>query len=313
MGRILLDTPVVFLIFNRPDTTARVFAEIARARPRRLFVVADGPRPHVPSDAERCAAARAVVEQVDWECQASTHYAETNLGCGRRVSSGIAWAFAQVEEAIILEDDCLPHPDFFPFCQQLLARYRDDERVMMVAGSNMLVRHDVGESYLFSRYYNIWGWATWRRAWQHYDYAMAGWERLRNTRAVEYCYPVRYVAQYVRKNFDLLRRGEIDTWDIQWFYACMAQNSLAVLPRENLISNIGSAGTHTDRIHDPSLPLGELDTTALVHPREVLANAAYDERFFRQFIRESLPNRAQRYRIAANHRYWRLRKRLGGR
>ena len=138
MANWQLGTPVAFLVFNRPDTTARVFAEIARARPPKLLVVADGPRTDVPGEPERCQAARAIVEHgVDWPCQVLTNYADSNLGCKRRVSSGLDWVFDMVEAAIILEDDCLPHPTFFRFCEELLDRYRDDERIMTVSGINL--------------------------------------------------------------------------------------------------------------------------------------------------------------------------------
>ncbi|OUC08639.1 hemolytic protein HlpA-like protein, partial [Litorilinea aerophila] len=165
-----MQTPVIFLIFNRPDTTAQVFAEIAKARPRRLLVVADGPRPHRPDDVEKCSATRAVIERVDWPCEVSCDFAEENLGGRRRISSGLTWAFSQVEAAIVLEDDCLPHPTFFPFCEELLNRYCHDERIMAITGDNFQFgRSRTKYSYYFSRYFHSWGWATWRRAWQHYD------------------------------------------------------------------------------------------------------------------------------------------------
>src|SRR5262245_26909140 len=129
-------TPVAFIVFNRPDLTERVFAEIARARPPKLLVVADGPRPDVAGEAEKCVATRAIIDRVDWQCDVLTNYSDRNLGCGRRPSSGLRWVFEQVEEAIILEDDCLPHPTFFQFCEELLERYRDDKRVMHISGNN---------------------------------------------------------------------------------------------------------------------------------------------------------------------------------
>lgn len=179
-----LQTPVVFFIFDRPDTTARVFAEIARGKPPKLLLVADGPRPDHPGEAEKCAAARAVVEQVDWPCEALTDYAETNLGCRRRVSSGLDWVFATVEEAIILEDNCLPHPTFFRFCEELLERYRDDERVMRISGGNHKFGRKIGtDSYYFTRYAHVWGWASWRRAWRYYDVNMKSWMSATDKRA----------------------------------------------------------------------------------------------------------------------------------
>lgn len=151
-----LTTPVAFLVFNRPDTTIRVFEEIRRARPPKLLVVADGARADRPGEAEKCAQVRAIVEQVDWECGVLKNYADDNMGCKRRISSGLDWVFANVEEAIILEDDCLPHPSFFRFCEELLRRYRDDERVMMISGDNFQFgKKRTDYSYYFSKYPHI--------------------------------------------------------------------------------------------------------------------------------------------------------------
>lgn len=146
-----LKTPIAFLIFNRPDTTEKVFCEIAKAKPQKLLVVADGPRSGKAGEAEKCEQARRIISSVDWECEVLTNYSAVNLGCKRRVSSGLDWVFETVEEAIVLEDDCLPSPSFFPFCEELLARYRQDDRIMQVSGSNYI---DTGteESYLFSKY-----------------------------------------------------------------------------------------------------------------------------------------------------------------
>ena len=177
-----LQTPVVLLIFNRPDTTERVFETIRQAKPPKLLVVADGPRADKPGEAEKCAAVRAILDRVDWDCQVIQNYADTNLGCRERVSSGLNWVFETVEEAIILEDDCLPHPTFFRFCEELLERYRHDDRIMTISGNNLQFgRPHTEDGYYFSRYTHIWGWASWRRAWRFYDLEMKAWPELRNT------------------------------------------------------------------------------------------------------------------------------------
>ena len=154
----MTSTPVAFIIFNRPDTTKRVFAEIAKARPPKLLVIADGPRADHPADVEKCAAVRAIIDGVDWDCEVLKNYSDVNLGCKRRVSSGLDWVFDTVEEAIILEDDCLPHPTFFRFCEEMLEKYRDDKRIAMISGDNLQFgRKRTGYSYYFSRYPHIWG------------------------------------------------------------------------------------------------------------------------------------------------------------
>ena len=176
-----LETPVAFLVFNRPHTTDKVFSEIAAANPRKLLIVADGPRPDQPGEAERCVAVRAIVDRVDWDCEVLTNYSDINLGCKARISSGLDWVFDTVEEAIVLEDDCLPHPSFFRFCEELLVKYRDDERIAQIGGVNFQSgRRRTNYSYYFSRYAHIWGWATWRRAWRHYDVALKAWPLIRD-------------------------------------------------------------------------------------------------------------------------------------
>lgn len=297
MAEFQLSTPVAFMIFNRPETTARVFEAIRQARPTMLLVVADGPRPNRPGEAEQCAAARAVIDQVDWECQVLTNYADTNLGCGHRISSGINWVFEQVEEAIILEDDCLPHVDFFPFCAALLEKYRTDERVMMVGGTNFLPNLAIPESYLFSRYFSIWGWATWRRAWALYDINMSDWETLSAQKQIAYLYSKRYLVRYFTKIFDVAYRNQVDTWDIQWFFCCLFNNGLSIVPRVNLITNIGVAGTHTigTKGHPHfNMPTFALDDRNLRHPQRVFASAAYDPIFFERHLKISMFQRVRR-------------------
>ena len=177
-----LKTPVAFIIFKRPEETQRVFAEIRKVKPPKLLVVADGPRPDKPGEDRQCAAARAIIEQVDWECEVLQNYADRNLGCRLRVSSGLDWVFDTVEEAIIIEDDCLPHPTFFRFAEELLERYRDDSRIMSISGQNVQFgRKRTDYSYYFSRYNHCWSWASWRRAWQYYDVEMKIWPKIRDS------------------------------------------------------------------------------------------------------------------------------------
>lgn len=274
-----LSTPIAFLIFNRPDLTERVFRAIAQARPRRLLVVADGPRGDRLGEAERCAAARAVIGRVDWPCEVQTNYADTNLGCRRRVAGGLDWVFSQVEEAIVLEDDCLPHASFFPFCEQLLQRYRDDRRVMHIGGNNFQEGHRrSADSYFFSKHNHIWGWATWRRAWAHYDLALATWPQLKQAGTASFLFDSPEEERYWTAIFDRMHAGAIDTWDYAWTYACWVQGGLAVYPSVNLVSNIGFRpdATHTTGTSArANLPVGEL--RALKHPPVVVRHREADE------------------------------------
>ena len=273
-------SPIVFFIFNRPEQTARTFAAIRAARPPTLLVVADGPRPDRAGEQELCARTRAVIDGVDWPCQVLRNFADTNMGCGKRVSSGLDWAFALVDEAIILEDDCLPDPSFFPYCAELLERYRADERVMMISGDNF--QNGVSrtsDSYYFSRLPHCWGWATWRRAWQHYDFTMADWPQRRATRWLKPIagYPV--LERYWMRCFDDTASGKIDTWDYQWMYCMFVRNGLSIVPNVNLVTNIGfgDAATHTLAFNDRhAVPCRAMDFP-LRHPAPVTPCVTADE------------------------------------
>lgn len=261
-----LETPVAFLVFNRPGTTARVFTEIAQARPRHLLIVADGPRADRDGEAEQCAQVRAIVERVDWPCDVRTNYSESNLGCRARVSSGLDWVFEEVEEAIILEDDCLPHPTFFRYCETLLDRYRDDERITCISGDDFQRRNGVSSSsYYYSRFVHIWGWATWRRAWRHYDVAMRGWPAARDAGLLDSVWGAdRAAVAHWRAIFDAVHAGRVDTWDYQWVFTCWQQGGLTVLPCGNLVSNLGFG---TDATHTTGAsPLAELPVRAMSFP-----------------------------------------------
>jgi len=171
-----MKTAVAFIIFNRPDTTEKSFEVIRQAQPPKLLVIADAPRPNRPGEAERCTVTRAIIDRVDWNCEVLKNYSDVNLGCQKRVSSGLDWVFSLVEEAIIIEDDCLPDPSFFRFCEELLDYYRQEDRVMAINGqNNQFGRRRDDSSYYFSRYFHCWGWATWSRAWKHYDVDLQSW------------------------------------------------------------------------------------------------------------------------------------------
>ena len=274
-----LVTPIAFLVFNRPETTRRVFDAIAWARPQKLLVVADGPRAGHPTDVDNCIAARAVVERVDWPCEVLKNYSDVNLGCRRRVSSGIDWVFSKVGEAIILEDDCVPGKSFFSFCEALLCRYRDDERIMHVSGVNFQQGFRRSQySYYFSRLPHIWGWATWRRAWEKYDVRMKDWPWMRANRQVARLFPAPIQAAFWESTFDQIYQGHVDTWDGQWVFANWLHCGLAIAPDVNLVSNVGagSEATHTKgQAWYFDMPAQEL--TTISHPPFVFPNYEADD------------------------------------
>ena len=275
-----LVTPVVFLVFNRPDTTARVFAEIAKAKPPKLFVIADGARPHRHGEAQLVAQTRAVVERVDWPCEVLTHFSDVNLGCKLRVSTGLDWVFEQVEEAIILEDDCLPTASFFQYCQELLTYHRGDLRVGVISGDNFQAdASSCVDSYYFSKYIHIWGWATWRDRWvNHYDVGMSRWPKARDERWLSRWSGSQQETNYWTSVFDRVTHGDIDTWDYQWSFANWLNGRLCCIPARNMISNIGFRpdATHTRRNSDvANLPVYDM-AFPLRHPAEVVADPLAD-------------------------------------
>ncbi len=271
MNQWSVKTPVAFLIFNRPDTTARVFEAIRQAQPPKLLVVADGPRLDRLGEAEKCATTRAIIDRVDWECDVLTNYSDVNLGCRHRVSSGLDWVFEHVEEAIILEDDCLPHPTFFRFCEELLERYRHDDRIVAVSGDNFQSgQHKKEFSYYFSRYIHIWGWATWRRVWKLYDLDMQQWPVVRDRNWLDSILDSPQAIRYWSSVFQSAYEG-FNTWDYSLVFACWFNRGFTILPNVNLVSNIGFGedATHTK----VSNQLTELPTQAmqfpLAHPRRI--------------------------------------------
>ena len=289
MNNWKLTTPVAFIIFNRPDTTARVFAEIAKAKPPKLLVVGDGPRANRPGEAEKVAAARAIIERVDWDCEVLTNFSDVNLGCKLRPASGIDWVFEQVEEAIILEDDCLPDPTFFRFCQELLERYRYDQRIAMISGDNFQFGYQRSDdSYYYSRYTHIWGWASWRDRWQNtHDLDLLHWPKVRDEGLIHDILPNRQEADYWAAIFERVYRGGLDScWDYQWTFACWLQGRLTILPNQNLISNIGFGveATHTMvECEFANLPV-EAMTFPLMHPIGVICNHTLDDRAFKRIF-----------------------------
>ncbi|GBL17045.1 hypothetical protein MTo_04372 [Microcystis aeruginosa NIES-1211] len=280
MADFQLTTPVAFLIFNRPDTTARVFEAIRQAKPPKLLVVADGPRPDRPDDIEKCKAARAIIEGVDWDCEVLKNYSDLNLGCRKRVSSGLDWVFEMVEEAIILEDDCVPDPTFFRFCEELLEYYRHDQRITVISGNNFqLGKKRTDYSYYFSRYNHCWGWATWRRAWQYYDGEMKHWPQVRDgdwlTAILEETQAVKYWTKIFQTTYD----NKNDSWAYRWTFSCWIQNGLTILPNVNLVSNIGfrEDATHTigSKSRLANLPVKEMNFP-LKHPPFLIRDEAAD-------------------------------------
>lgn len=254
----MFNTPILLLVFNRPATTKKVFAQIRKTKPAFLYIAADGPRTDKPGEDAICAEVKkSILSNIDWDCKVRTLFRDSNLGCGKAVSEAITWFFEHVEEGIILEDDTVPSLSFFNYCKIILHRYRDNKEVMIISGNNFQNGINRGDgSYYFTKYVHIWGWATWKRTWDLYDFKIEKWENLRNKN-----YDQLFINQeektYWANIFDKMYEQEIDTWDFQLYFLTLSNNGLNIVPNLNMVSNIGfnESSTHT---RDPDHPLANL-------------------------------------------------------
>jgi len=286
---VSFDKPILFLVFNRPDHTARVFERIREVKPRYLFVAADGPRKNHPEDLKKCESVRkTILASIDWNCELKTLFRDNNLGCGLGVSGAITWFFEQVEDGIILEDDCLPDITFFDFCKTLLAHYADDKRVMHISGNNFQGKiYPALASYYFSSYPHIWGWATWRRSWRAFDFALVKYDVAEIRTSMKwYGFGKKernHWCQIFEKQADDSR---VDTWDYQWTYAVFSNKGLSIVPQRNLVKNIGfgDEATHTpnenenySKVQHENL-IGEI-----IHPTELRIDKKADRYVFNRY------------------------------
>ena len=284
----MMKSAVTMIFFNRPDTLQLVFDKVREAQPPKLFLVQDGPREGNEKDARGVEACRKIVENVDWDCEVYRNYSEENLGCGVRPMSGITWALSQVDSTIILEDDCVPEPTFFAYCDEMLERYAHDERIAYISGLNHFEEWDFGgSSYGFTKGGAIWGWATWKRAWDRYDYAVNGIADPYIEKQLEPALGKdnRRIALWEKTNRLVEQGTKISYWDVQWGFVKHSQNQLVIVPKYNLICNIGVGvdSTHAggvSKMHRKYVDYNNMPVKALefplVHPTHMLRDAGYD-------------------------------------
>ncbi|MEO1377473.1 MAG: glycosyltransferase family 2 protein, partial [Cyanobacteria bacterium J06635_10] len=262
----MMETPVVFLIFKRPDTTQKAFNIIRQAKPSKLLVVADGPRKNRIGEAEKCDAARKIIDQVDWDCEVLKNYSDINLGCAKRVASGLDWVFDNVEDAIIIEDDCILNLTFFRFAEELLERYRNDSRIFSISAQNVQpINNFTDYSYYFSRYNHCWGWATWKRAWQYFDFEMKSWPEAKSKNLLYDVLQSQKAANYWAERFQLAYDEKVDSWAYRWTLTCWLQNALSIIPNTNLVSNIGF-GTESTHLYDTKSKFNSASTFEMTFP-----------------------------------------------
>ena len=273
--------PILLLIFNRPNTTDQVFERIQQIKPAKLYVAADAPRKNRPDEIKRCAETRAIIDKIDWPCELKTLYRNENLGCKTAVSEAITWFFEQEEYGIILEDDCLPDLSFFPFCEELLIRYKDDTRIGHISGNNFLpgiIEEDL--SYDFCSCSHTWGWASWRRVWKNFDINFSFWEKQKEKRSSLF-FNIRekiYFSSFISDAIS--NRNGISVWDTQYWFTLSLQNQLSIYPAVNLVTNIGLGdpnATHTSKKKKKHLiPVSNIQFP-LKHPSYILRNKKLDD------------------------------------
>jgi len=243
-----LKTAVLFLIFNRLDTTKQVFKAIRQAKPPRLYIAADGARANKKGEYENVQAVRDyVMQNADWDCDIKTLFRDQNLGCKYAVGEAITWFFKNEEQGIILEDDCLPSQSFFWYCEELLIRYRDNKSIYLIsADSRGPDSIGMKEDYGFCKYPMIWGWASWARAWKDYDPELKDWPKHRDILPVSIS-NYKPTVKFWKKVFQQMYNQEVDTWDYQFCYLLLKNKGKCIVPKFNLVSNVGFGddATHT--------------------------------------------------------------------
>lgn len=295
------ETAVMMIVFNRPDQTRKVFERIREARPKRLYISADGPRANRPDDLTSTEETRAIVQAVDWPCEVKTLFRDKNLGCKTAIKTGLDWFFSQEEEGIILEDDCIPEPTFFQFAAEMLDRYRHDDRIATIAGTNYLLESQrFDSSYYFSKYLFVWGWASWRRVWQEYDFEIKTWPKFRDEGRLHRVFPNQRSLKYWTWIFDRTHDETLNAYDYQFFYSQMINNRMSVVPARNLVCNIGwGDGSTNTALKNPEMGMDTFPMEfPLKHPTfmapDEQADTFTEELIFAKPLHRKVRNRLRR-------------------
>lgn len=284
------EVPVAFIVFKRLDTMKEVFKSIRAIEPNKLYVISDAAREGNDTEEEKVKNVRSYIEQhVDWPCEVIKVYADKNMGCKNRIVSGLDYVFSKENKAIILEDDCVPSQEFFDFCSELLDYYENDERIMMISGCNPIQEYPMEYSYTFSLLSSIWGWATWSRAWQKYDGNISSWKDVEKKGLIKNLYET-YTYSYLKENFNLVYEHKNDTWDYQWEYARIINSGLGIVPKQNMIKNIGFGedATHTIGNTPKNINFSWNNIKEIIaHPPYVMRDWFYDKAYQDKFMKKS--------------------------
>ncbi len=284
MNKSKLTTPILYLAFNRLDSVKKTFPEIQKAKPKQLFIACDGPRNK--EEKEKTDSVRKyILKNINWKCKVKTLFRNKNLGCKYAVAGAINWFFKNVEQGIILEDDCLPDQSFFRFCQEMLEKYKNNEKIIQISGTSFFSKKRNKYSYIFSRYGNIWGWSTWRRSWKNYDVDLKNYDKFNQLKWKE---KIKFFDKILKRYyFWLVKKKGINTWDYQWNITRSKVGGLSIIPSVNLIENIGfnGSGTHTTRM--AKLTNRENLHFPITHPKKFEEDFRYNSLYY---IKKSIPS-----------------------
>ena len=279
-----MNKAVLLIIFNRFDTAKKVLEAIREVKPPRLYFAADGPRKNKKGEYKKCMKAREIIKYVDWECEIKTLFREENLGCGKAVSGAIDWFFENEEDGIILEDDCLPNKSFFYYCEELLNYYKDNEKIMHI-GSNHMGQPYSEYTYNFTSIARCWGWASWRRAWKHFDYTLKRYDYKDIENKIDLIYKDKNMQHYWKSITLCMMNLGIDIWDYQWVISIIVNDGFCIDPNINLVSNIGfnREGTHTFDSDDKHANLPTFTIEKIIHPNKIERNMSIDEKILHEW------------------------------
>jgi hypothetical protein len=283
----MFNTPILFIVFNRIETTQRVFEQIRKIRPKNLYISADGPRNYKIGEDKVCNSVRDyIIQNIDWPCKISKRFNEVNLGCKIAVSNAIDWFFQNEEMGIILEDDCLPHLSFFNYADILLKKYINTTQIMMISGYNPFGEYSIDSTYYFSKYPLIWGWATWRRAWSHYDISMIKYLNFKKEYKINSVFKYHVEKVFWLRNLDAAFKNEVDTWDYQWCFTCWQASGYSIIPSKNLISNIGfgELATHTFDLNNQNSNKEVFNLAQFIHPQKIIHNSKIDKLISKEYF-----------------------------
>jgi hypothetical protein len=281
----MIESPVLLIVFNRPDTTQKVFDAIKGAKPQKLYIAADAPRIGNREDEKNCIIVKEIIKQVEWDCDVHYRFVDVNLGCGPAPYNAISWAFENEDRLIILEDDCVPAFPFFGFCNDLLERYKNDTRIWIISGNQYNEEAvKTPHSYFFSRYGHSQGWATWRRCWPKNGVTMEKWPLMKQQDILKAVFASKEETTYFEKMFDNAYSDislNDHAWDIQFSFYLRSNNALSIVPAKHLVTNIGYTGTHSSgKLWYHDLPVDEFYEIKS-HPDFVLPDVNYDNWHFK--------------------------------